>query len=89
MPIRYLDLPSSTASASEEAVISLGVEFNGPTEDIRGYSRDQFIETSAGARDGSAELPAQGRLRVQLDSTEGRLAVKIDPSGELLHRSST
>jgi len=58
-----------------------------PADAIPGYSRDQFIsdllhehETEVG------NCLRKGAHRVQVDFTEGRLAVKLDPSGELLHR---
>jgi 5-methyltetrahydropteroyltriglutamate--homocysteine methyltransferase len=57
-----------------------------PAEEIPGYSRDAFI------RDLLAEHETEvrnclklGAHKVQIDFTEGRLAVKIDPTGSLLH----
>ena len=58
-----------------------------PAEGIPGYSREQFIDDLlARARDGDPPLPCRrARYKVQIDFTEGRLAMKIDPSGHLLH----
>jgi 5-methyltetrahydropteroyltriglutamate--homocysteine methyltransferase len=58
-----------------------------PAEPIAGYSRDEFIEDLL--REHEAEVRnclRMGAWKVQIDFTEARLAVKIDPSGELLHR---
>lgn len=56
-----------------------------PEHGIAGYSRDQFIEDLIGehVKEVRACLDA-GAHAVQLDFTEGRLAVKLDPTGELL-----
>lgn len=56
-----------------------------PAEGIEGYSRDEFIEDLL--REHVAEVRRcleLGAHAVQIDFTEGRLAVKIDPSGSLL-----
>jgi 5-methyltetrahydropteroyltriglutamate--homocysteine methyltransferase len=58
-----------------------------PAEEIPGYSRDEFIDDLL--REHVAEVRnclRKGACKVQIDFTEARLAVKIDPSGELLHR---
>ena len=56
-----------------------------PAEGLPGYSREEFIddllrehETESGA------ASTKGAYRVQIDFTEGRLAMKVDPAGELL-----
>jgi 5-methyltetrahydropteroyltriglutamate--homocysteine methyltransferase len=57
-----------------------------PPEEIPGYPRDQFIEDLL--REDEAEVRAcllKGAHEVQIDFTEARLAIKIDPSGNLLH----
>lgn len=57
-----------------------------PAEGIEGYPREQFIDDLINEHE--AEIRrclALGAHKVQVDFTEGRLAVKIDPSGELLH----
>ncbi len=56
-----------------------------PTEGIPGYSREEFIDDLL--REHETEVRrclAQGAHKVQIDFTEGRLAVKIDPTGALL-----
>jgi 5-methyltetrahydropteroyltriglutamate--homocysteine methyltransferase len=57
-----------------------------PAEPIDGYSREQFIDDLLAEHE--AEIRrclAKGAYKVQIDFTEGRLAMKIDPSGRLLH----
>ncbi len=57
-----------------------------PAEGIPGYSREQFLadlirETVADIR----SCFEAGAYHVQIDFTEGRLSVKLDPSKKLLH----
>jgi 5-methyltetrahydropteroyltriglutamate--homocysteine methyltransferase len=57
-----------------------------PAEPIPGYTREQFLDDLL--REHETEVRnclRKGAWKVQIDFTEGRLAVKIDPSGELLH----
>jgi len=57
-----------------------------PPDGIDGYPREQFLDDLL--KEHEAEVRACLRLgahAVQLDFTEGRLAVKIDRSGRLLH----
>src|SRR6202165_808988 len=57
-----------------------------PADEIPGYPREQFIDDLL--REHETEVRAclrKGAHKVQIDFTEGRLAVKIDPSGGLLH----
>jgi 5-methyltetrahydropteroyltriglutamate--homocysteine methyltransferase len=57
-----------------------------PAETIAGYSREQFIDDLL--REHETEIRRclnKGAHKVQVDFTEGRLAVKIDPSGHLLN----
>jgi 5-methyltetrahydropteroyltriglutamate--homocysteine methyltransferase len=57
-----------------------------PPEEIPGYPRDQFIDDLL--REHETEVRNCLRIgahKVQIDFTEGRLAVKIDPSGDLLN----
>jgi 5-methyltetrahydropteroyltriglutamate--homocysteine methyltransferase len=52
---------------------------------VPGYSRDEFIEDAL--REHETEVRRcldKGAHKVQVDFTEGRLAVKLDPSGGLL-----
>jgi 5-methyltetrahydropteroyltriglutamate--homocysteine methyltransferase len=57
-----------------------------PADGIEGYSRQQFLDDLAD----QAEADIRGALEggahvVQLDFTEGRLSLKLDPSGALLN----
>ncbi len=57
-----------------------------PAEEIPGYSRDEFIDDLL--REHETEIRrcfAKGAQKVQVDFTEGRLAVKLDPTGGLLN----
>lgn len=57
-----------------------------PAEELPGYSREQFIDDLL--REHETEVRRcleKGAHRVQIDFTEGRLAVKLDPSGHLLN----
>lgn len=56
-----------------------------PPHEIEGYSREQFIDDllNEHRREVRRCLEA-GAHKVQIDFTEGRLAAKIDPSGQLL-----
>jgi methionine synthase II (cobalamin-independent) len=56
-----------------------------PDQELPGYSREQFIEDLL--REHETEVRScldKGAHKVQIDFTEGRLAVKLDPSGTLL-----
>ena len=56
-----------------------------PADGIVGYSREAFIDDLL--REHETEVRrclAKGAHKVQIDFTEGRLAMKIDPSGEML-----
>jgi 5-methyltetrahydropteroyltriglutamate--homocysteine methyltransferase len=58
-----------------------------PADEIPGYPRGRFIDDLL--REHETEVRnclRKGAHAVQIDFTEGRLAVKIDPTGELLHR---
>jgi 5-methyltetrahydropteroyltriglutamate--homocysteine methyltransferase len=57
-----------------------------PVNDISGYSRQEFIDDLL--REHEIEVRRcfeKGAHKVQIDFTEGRLAVKLDPTGELLN----
>ncbi len=76
-----------TARPLKQAVISpsaLGLMY--PAEGIPNYTREQFIDDLL--REHEKEVRAcltKGVHALQIDFTEGRLAIKIDPSGELLN----
>lgn len=79
--LRYARLPVKQAVISPSALSLMY-----PAEGIEGYSRDQFINDLL--REHETEIRrclAKGAYKVQIDFTEGRLAVKIDPSGNLLN----
>ncbi|MFM9436736.1 5-methyltetrahydropteroyltriglutamate--homocysteine methyltransferase [Janthinobacterium sp. CG_23.3] len=57
-----------------------------PAEGIPGYSRDAFIADLLGEHEKEVRnCLAKGAYKVQIDFTEARLAVKLDPSGDLLN----
>ena len=77
---RYTKLPIKQAVISASALSLLY-----PSEPIRGYARDEFLadlidEAETDIRDA---LNA-GAASVQIDFTEARLSLKLDPSGGLL-----
>jgi 5-methyltetrahydropteroyltriglutamate--homocysteine methyltransferase len=79
--LRYANVPVKQAVISPSALSLLY-----PADEIPGYSREQFIDDLL--REHETEIRScltKGAHNVQIDFTEGRLAVKIDPSGKLLH----
>ena len=84
---QYLDLALRYARVPlKQAVISpSALSLMYPAEGISDYSRDQFIEDLLREHETEVRRCLQkGAYKVQIDFTEGRLAVKIDPSGNLL-----
>lgn len=84
---QYLALALRYATvAVKQAVISpSALSLMYPAEGLPGYSRDQFIADLLDEHEGEVRrCLALGAHKVQIDFTEGRLAIKIDPSGELL-----
>jgi 5-methyltetrahydropteroyltriglutamate--homocysteine methyltransferase len=84
----YLDVAKRYAHKPlKQAVISpSALSLMYPAEDIAGYSRQEFIDDLL--REHEMEIRRcfeSGAHKVQIDFTEGRLAVKLDPSGELLN----
>jgi 5-methyltetrahydropteroyltriglutamate--homocysteine methyltransferase len=84
---RYLDQALRHARVPlKQAVISpSALSLMYPEEGIPGYPREVFIEDLL--REHVTEVRRcleKGAQKVQIDFTEGRLAVKIDPSGGLL-----
>jgi 5-methyltetrahydropteroyltriglutamate--homocysteine methyltransferase len=78
---RYAHVPIKQAVISPSALSLMY-----PAEAIPGYSRDEFINDLL--REHETEIRRcldKGAHKVQIDFTEGRLAIKIDPSGELLN----
>src|SRR5438445_1996903 len=85
---RYLDVAMRyTHVPVKQAVISpSALSLMYPAERIPDYSREQFIDDLL--REHETEIRRclkKGAYKVQVDFTEGRLAVKIDPSGNLLN----
>jgi 5-methyltetrahydropteroyltriglutamate--homocysteine methyltransferase len=57
-----------------------------PASEIAGYPREQFIDDLLGEHEKEVRnCLRKGAHTVQIDFTEGRLAAKLDPSGNLLH----
>lgn len=83
----YLDLALKYAHRPlKQAVISpSALSLMYPAEEIPGYSRDEFIDDLL--REHENEIRRclkKGAFKVQIDFTEARLAMKVDPSGHLL-----
>jgi 5-methyltetrahydropteroyltriglutamate--homocysteine methyltransferase len=79
--LRYARRPVKQAVISPSALSLMY-----PGEEIPGYSRDQFIADLLDEHENEVRRCLhKGAHKVQIDFTEGRLAVKIDPSGNLLH----
>jgi 5-methyltetrahydropteroyltriglutamate--homocysteine methyltransferase len=57
-----------------------------PAQEIPSYTRDEFIRDLLHEHETEVRnCLRKGAAKVQIDFTEGRLALKIDPSGKLLH----
>jgi 5-methyltetrahydropteroyltriglutamate--homocysteine methyltransferase len=85
----YLDQALTYAHRPlKQAVISpSALSLMYPADPIPGYSREQFLDDLLREHEGEVRRCLQkGAWKVQIDFTEARLAIKIDPSGELLHR---
>jgi 5-methyltetrahydropteroyltriglutamate--homocysteine methyltransferase len=85
---QYLDVAMRYAHAPvKQAVISpSALSLMYPAEGIPGYSREEFIQDLLREHETEVRRCLQkGAHKVQIDFTEGRLAVKLDPSGNLLN----
>lgn len=79
--MRYAHVPVKQAVISPSALSLMY-----PSEGIAGYTRDEFIRDLLNEHETEMRRCLQkGAHKVQIDFTEGRLAMKIDPTGELLH----
>jgi len=79
--MRYAHRPVKQAVISPSALSLMY-----PAEGIPRYSREQFIHDLLSEHETEVRRCLQkGAHTVQIDFTEGRLAVKLDPSGNLLH----
>jgi len=84
----YLDVAKRYATRRlKQAVISpSALSLMYPAEGIPGYSRERFIDDLLSEHETEIRRCfVKGADKVQIDFTEGRLAMKIDPSGGLLH----
>src|SRR2546429_795505 len=78
---RYAHVPVKQAVISPSALSLIY-----PAESIRDYSREQFIDDLLSEHESEVRrCLKKGAHKVQVDFTEGRLAIKIDPSGYLLN----
>lgn len=77
---KYTEMPLKQAVISASALSLLY-----PAEGIPGYSRDEFLSdlVDEAVADVRSALEA-GAVTVQIDFTEGRLSLKLDPTGNLL-----
>ena len=79
--LKYAHAPLKQAVISPSALSLMY-----PTEPIPDYPREQFIDDLLAEHESEIRrCLAMGAHKVQIDFTEGRLAIKIDPSGKLLH----
>ena len=79
--MRYAHVPVKQAVISPSALSLMY-----PAESIPNYSREQFIDDLLNEHETEIRrCLKKGAHKVQVDFTEGRLAVKIDPSGNLLN----
>lgn len=78
---RYTRLPLKQAVISASALSLMY-----PPEGIPGYTREEFLRDLLNEHETEIRrCLLKGAYRVQIDFTEGRLAVKIDPKGHLLN----
>lgn len=78
---RYARVPVKQAVISPSALSLMY-----PAEGIAGYSREQFLDDLLREHETEVRHCLQkGAHKVQIDFTEARLAMKIDPSGNLLN----
>jgi 5-methyltetrahydropteroyltriglutamate--homocysteine methyltransferase len=78
---RYTKMPLKQAVISPSALSLMY-----PAEPLAGYSREEFIDDLLNEHENEMRRCLEkGVHNVQIDFTEGRLALKLDPSGELLN----
>lgn len=93
-PFRYSAYAASYLEAAKrltkaplkQAVISASaLSLLYPHEEVKGYSREQFLQDLRNeAESDIRKCLERGAYKVQIDFTEGRLSVKLDPSRKLL-----
>jgi 5-methyltetrahydropteroyltriglutamate--homocysteine methyltransferase len=77
----------ATAAVKQAIISPSALSLMYPADGIPGYSRDTFIEDLLNEHVTEIRRSfAAGADTVQIDFTEARLAVKLDPGGALLHR---
>jgi 5-methyltetrahydropteroyltriglutamate--homocysteine methyltransferase len=84
----YLDVARRYARRPiKQAIISpSALSLMYPADGLPGYSREQFIDDLLAEHEREIRRCFEkSAYRVQIDFTEGRLAMKVDPSGHLLH----
>lgn len=78
---RYTNRPLKQAVISPSALSLMY-----PAEGVPGYLRDEFIDDLLGEHETEIRRCLhKGVAAVQIDFTEGRLAMKLDPTGDLLN----
>ena len=78
---RYTDVPLKQAVISPSALSLMY-----PAGGIPGYTREQFIDDLLAEHETEIRRCLHaGAHKVQIDFTEGRLSMKVDPSGHLLN----
>jgi 5-methyltetrahydropteroyltriglutamate--homocysteine methyltransferase len=78
---RYATVPVKQAVISPSALSLMY-----PSDGVPGYAREAFIEDVLNEHETEVRrCLTKGAHKVQIDFTEGRLAMKIDPSGHLLN----
>jgi 5-methyltetrahydropteroyltriglutamate--homocysteine methyltransferase len=81
LALKYAHVPVKQAVISPSALSLMY-----PAQNLPGYSREEFIKDLLDEHEKEIRgCFAKGAHKVQIDFTEGRLAVKIDPSGALLN----
>jgi 5-methyltetrahydropteroyltriglutamate--homocysteine methyltransferase len=80
--LRHATVPVKQAVIAPSAVAAIYL-----SGDIDGYPRDAFLDDVANGAEADIRAALDGGAHsVQLDFSEGRLAVKLDPSGAMLDR---
>lgn len=78
--LKYAHVPLKQAVISPSALSLMY-----PAEGLPGYTREEFIDDLLREHETEVRRCLQrGAQKVQIDFTEGRLAIKVDPSGQLL-----
>src|SRR5947209_2646603 len=81
MAQRYAHVPLKQAVVSASALSLLY-----PQGGIPGYSRDEYLDALVAEQEGEIRrCLKKGAHVVQMDFTEGRLSIKLDPTRRLLH----